>query len=174
MSRRMLAEFTTADALTAAVREARALGPLAIETFTPFPIEELLDLCDPRPSKARTVMVVAGVLGGAIAFAMQYYSAVYAYPIDSGGRPLNSWPAFMLVVFEFVVLFAAVGGFFSLMIASGLPRLHHPRFDVEDFARASDDRFFVEVDLAGEADEGERLARLFERHGARRIREREA
>ena len=76
---------------------------------------------------------------------MEFWSAVYAYPIDSGGRPLNSWPIFLLVPFEVGVLAAAVAGFAALLVLCGLPRLHHPLFDCDAIERATDDRYFLLV-----------------------------
>jgi hypothetical protein len=74
---------------------------------------------------------------------MQWYSAVISYPINAGGRPLHSWPEFIPVTFELTVLVAALAGVAGMLILNGLPRLHHPVFDVEAFDLASRNRFFL-------------------------------
>ena len=79
----------------------------------------------------------------AFAFGLQWYSAVIAYPINSGGRPLNSWQVFWLVPFEVGVFAAALCGVIALFWSCGLPRLHHPLFEIPGFERATQDRFFL-------------------------------
>jgi hypothetical protein len=88
-------------------------------------------------------MLAGGLLVAAFAFALQWYSAVIAYPINSGGRPLNSWQVFWLVPFEFGIFAAALCGVIALLWSCGLPRLHHPLFEIPGFERASQDRFFL-------------------------------
>ena len=102
----------------------------------------------------------------ALAYAIQYYSAVIAYPINSGGRPLNSWPVFLLVPFEVGILAAAVAGFAFLLWRTGLPRLHHPVFALPNIERASQDRFFLLVERPGSDEDGQRLRRTLAEAGA--------
>src|SRR5262249_30038780 len=84
-----------------------------------------------------------GIVMAALAFGTEYYSAVWAYPYNSGGRPFDAWPAFMLVPFATGILVAAIAGFVTFLIECGLPRLHHPVFAVEGFERVSQDRFVL-------------------------------
>ena len=149
--RLLLAEFDSAGDLVAATRRAAKMeGVQYIETYSPFALEEVFEPVGAPPSTVRTVMVATAILGGLAAFAMQTWSAVWSYPFNSGGRPLFAWPAFMLVTFEITVLSAAVFGFVVMLWRNGLPQLHHPVFEWRGFERASDDRFFLEIALAGE------------------------
>ena len=105
-------------------------------------------------------MLIAAIGVAAFAYGLEFWSAVYAYPIDSGGRPLDSWPVFLLVPFEVGVLAAAIAGFVALLALCGLPRLHHPVFEWDRIERATDDRYFLLLEAPDEAREGERLRSL--------------
>lgn len=145
MSAPLLAEFETPEALVRALRLARADGHRLLDAFTPFPLEELSEVLKPARNPVRLVMALAGFGSAAAMYGLQWYSAVVAYPLNSGGRPLHSWPVFTLVPFEFGVLAAAVAGFATLLWACGLPRLNHPVHDMPQFERASQDRFLLLV-----------------------------
>ena len=86
---------------------------------------------------------IGAILGAATAVGLQYWSAAIAYPLNIGGRPLNSWPAFIPVTFELTVLFASFAAIGGMMLLNGLPRPYHPVFNVPDFERASVDRHFL-------------------------------
>jgi Protein of unknown function (DUF3341) len=139
----MLAEFASADALLGAVREARGAGYTSIEAFAPFPVEGLADALGFKRNCIPLVTLLGGLLGGAGTYFMLWYSAVIDYPIDSGARPLNSWPAFIPATFELTILGAALAAFVALLLANGLPRLNHPIFNAPDFDLASRNRFFL-------------------------------
>lgn len=142
----LLAEFCDADALLSAVRRTRRAGYRHIETFTPFPVDGLSEALALPPSRLRVAMLVAGLVAAALAYALQHWSAVYAYPINAGGRPLASWPAFLLVTFEVAVLAAAFAGFAVLIVRGDLTCLDHPVFALPAFRRASQDRFFLAIE----------------------------
>jgi hypothetical protein len=143
MSYGLLAEFADADALRAAAGAARAAGFRRIEAYAPFPIDGLGEALGLRRTAVASATLIGGLIGGVAGFIMQYYSAVIAYPINSGGRPLNSWPAFIPVTFELAVLGAAFAAFFGMLIMNGLPRLWHPLQQVREFDLASRNRFFL-------------------------------
>ncbi|AWN43096.1 DUF3341 domain-containing protein [Methylobacterium durans] len=168
MSRPLLAEFETPEALVRALRLARADGHRALDAFTPFAIEEVSAAFDPPRLPVRPIMALAGFGSAAAMYALQWYSAVHAYPLNSGGRPLHSWPVFLLVPFEVGVLCAAIAGFAVMLRACSLPRLHHPLFAMPRFERASQDRFFLLVAPHGEPDP---LRRTLEEAGARLVSE---
>lgn len=88
------------------------------------------------------IMLLAGIAGAGGGFFLQWYAA-RDYPLNVGGRPLNSWPAFVPITFELTVLTAALVGVLTLLCLAGLPRLHHPVFADPRFKRASQDRFFI-------------------------------
>ena len=141
----LIAEFDTADALLAGARRARGEGYAQVEAYSPFALEGLTDAMELPPSRVRWAMLAGGILGGAAGLGLQWWSAVIAYPINSGDRPLASFPAFVPVTFELTVLFAALFGFVAFLFTAGLPRPHHPVFAVHGFERASSDAFFLEI-----------------------------
>lgn len=141
----LLAEFPHAHALTEAARAAKGNGHRVIDAFTPFPVDGLADLIDAPTSKVRVFMFIGGILIATMAYGGEYYTAVINYPYNSGGRPLNAWPAFMLVPFATGILGASVAGFIRLLFETGLPRLNFPLFEVDGFQRASQDQFLLAV-----------------------------
>lgn len=139
----LLADFSSADDLLAAVRMARRDGYRQLEAYTPFSVEGLPEALALSPNRVPMISLIGGVLGGVGAFALQWYSAVVDFPINSGGRPLNSWPAFIPVTFEVTVLGAALATFFGMLALNGLPNLRHALFEVPEFDLASRNRFFL-------------------------------
>ena len=145
MSGTLIAEFKTSDALRAALRQVKEGGHHALDAFTPYPLEGLDAELEIQPSRIRYAMLAGGLIVAAFAFALQWYSAVIDYPLNSGGRPLNSWQVFLLVPFEVGVFAAALCGVIAFLRSCGLPRLHHPLFEIPGFERATQDRFFLLV-----------------------------
>jgi hypothetical protein len=157
--------------LTAAIRHARDQGFPPLDALSPYPVEGLDEALWLPQSPIRWPMLIFAVSIAALAYALQYWTAVYAYPIHSGGRPLNSWPIFPLVPFEVGILAAAVAGFAALLTLCGLPRVNHPLFDWDVIERATDDRYFLLVGAPDDASESRRLRTVLA--GARAIRVRE-
>ncbi|ACA20109.1 conserved hypothetical protein [Methylobacterium sp. 4-46] len=161
----MLACFADPHSLVRAARTLRARGHRPLDTFTPYPVEAVEGVLDPRPSRLRWAMLAGGVGAAAFAYLLQWYAAVIDYPLNSGGRPLHSWPVFLLVPFEVGVFAAALAGLLAFLWGTGLPRLHHPLFAVPGFERASQDRFFLLAAAAAPGD-GTALRHLLEETGA--------
>jgi len=164
----IIAEFRNGDDLSAAARDARNQGFDAIDALTPCAVEGLDDILGLDESPIRWPMLIGALIVGAAAYGLEFWTAVYAYPIDSGGRPLNSWPIFLLVPFEVGVLAAAIAGFAALLALCGLPRLNHPLFDCEAVERATDDRYFLLVRAPAPPSDSARLQLLL--FGARAVR----
>jgi predicted membrane-bound mannosyltransferase len=143
MSAKLLAEFLEPDALKAAVTHVRTAGFVALQAFTPYPIDGLAEQLGQDRSNIRPAMLTAGLGTAAFAFALQWYSAVIDYPIISGGRPLNSWQVFLLVPFEVGVFAAALAGVLAFLWSCRLPRLHDALFEIPGFERATEDRYFL-------------------------------
>lgn len=144
MSECLLAEFVTVEAICNATRRASEAGHPAKDALSPVPLEDIDKYLAPHPARPiGWVMFVAGVLGAAIGYFMQWYSAVIDYPIDSGGRPLHSWPAFLLVPYETAILSAGIVGILGWMWMCGLPKLFHPLFAADISERAVQDRFLL-------------------------------
>lgn len=141
----LLAEFASAEQLLAAAVRARAETRYAtFEAYSPVPVEGLAEaLGPPKIDRIPFWMLLGAIAGGAGTFALEWYAAVWNYPINVGGRPTGSWPAFLPPAIEMAVLGAAVFGVLAMLISNGLPRWHHPLFAVESFGRATNDRFFL-------------------------------
>jgi hypothetical protein len=143
MSGPVLAEFRDPETLQKAVARVKQGRHRALDAFTPYPIEGLDAELAIGPSRTRYAMLAGGLIAAAFAFGLQWYSSVIGYPLNSGGRPLNSWQVFLLVPFEVGVFAAALCGVVAFLRACGLPRLHHPLFEIPGFERATQDRFFL-------------------------------
>jgi hypothetical protein len=139
-------EFTDEAGIAAAAGRLRGQGLARIDAFTPYPVAAL-DPVLPRPMVALPVIVFcAGCIGLAVGFGMQWYGAAVGYPLNIGGRPLASWPAFIPIAFEITVLCAVFGAFFGFLALARLPRPYQPVTVIPGFARATQDRFFLLVD----------------------------
>jgi hypothetical protein len=136
------AEFADPDSLVDAAIGARDRGYRRIEAYTPYPIHQLENAIEDRRALP-PVVFIGGLLGFFTAWAMEFYIAVVDYPINVGGRPLNSWPSFIVIMFELTVLFASIFAFCGFLYYCGFPRPHHPMFNLSNFAQASSHRFFL-------------------------------
>ena len=152
----LLAEFDSATAIVDAARRTRQAGFTKIDTFTPFPIHELDAALKLPRTKLPWIVLGGGITGMATGFALQYWASVIAYPLNIGGRPLASWPAFIVPSYELTILFAALSAVIGMIALNGLPMPYHPVFNVPQFSNASADRFFLSIetkdpkfDLAG-------------------------
>ena len=152
-----IAEFAAPAALEDATRRVRDAGFRPLDALTPWPVEGIEEPLRLEQSPIRWPMLIAAVGVAAFAYALEAWSAILAYPIESGGRPLHSWPVFLLVPFEVGVLAAGLAGFIALLVLCGLPRLNHPLFDWEAIERATDDRYFLLVAAPHREDEERRL-----------------
>jgi hypothetical protein len=160
----LMAEFAEASALLEAARRAYAEGYRQIEAYTPFPVEGLAEVIGWRRNRIPLFALAGGLLGGVAGYLLQWYTSVVDYPINSGGRPLHSWPAFIPTTFELTVLGAALAAFFGMLILNGLPRLYHPVFNAPRFD-LSRDRFFLCVRAVDARFETEATRRFLETLG---------
>jgi len=139
----LLAEFAQADQLRDGARRARAEGYTAVEAYSPLPVEGLAEIVHTRGTRVPLWMLLGAIGGGGFTYWLEWYSAVVNYPINVGGRPPFSWPAFIPPALEMTILWAVLLGVAALLVGSRLPMLHHPLFDIRAFDRASSDRFFL-------------------------------
>ncbi|EKE44609.1 hypothetical protein OCGS_1447 [Oceaniovalibus guishaninsula JLT2003] len=142
-----MARVRDADDLLSLARAARELGFETADAHSPHVIEGMDAALGLRASPVRPAMLVAGLVGAAAIFALQWWNSVYGYPINSGGRPLNSWPAYLFATFETGIAAAAIAGFVTMLWKSALPRPHHPIFEAREAAAITDDGFFLTVDM---------------------------
>ncbi len=139
----LLAEFDAPEKILAAAELARDAGYKNMDAFTPFPMEELTDALGVKHSKLSLFVLCCGIAGGLTGFFLPYFASVYDYPLNIGGRPLNSWPHWIPIMFELTVLFAAIGAVVGMIFRNGLPRPVHPLFNVDRFELATRDKFFL-------------------------------
>ncbi len=141
----LMAEFSSRRELINAVKQARAAGYRGMEAYTPYPIEELNEALGHHRSRLPLIVLLGGIFGALAGFGLCYWTSVIAYPHNVGGRPLNSWVAFIPVTFETTVLFAALAAVLGMFALNKLPMPYHPVFNVERFALASRDRYFLAI-----------------------------
>ena len=114
-----------------------------MDAYSPYPVEGLADALGFHKTGMSRVVLIGGLLGCAGGYLLQYWVSVDAYPLNVGGRPLHSWPAFIPVTFECTILIAAIAAVFGMLALNGLPMPHHPLFAVPRFAHATRDAFFL-------------------------------
>ena len=139
----LMAEFDNPTALVEAARAAREKGYRKLDAYSPFPIEELSDALDLHKNRLPLIVLAGGIVGGMAGYLMQYYVTVWDFPINVGGRPLHSWPSYIVITFELTILLAAISAVLGLLALCGLPMPYHPAFNVPRFALASRNRFFL-------------------------------
>jgi hypothetical protein len=141
----LMAEFDTPTDLVNAARTTYEAGYKKIDAYSPFPIEELSEAIGFHRNGVPLVVLIGGILGCISGYAMQWWISSVSYPVNIGGRPLNSWPAFIVVTFELTILFSVLAAVFGMLALNGLPMPYHPVFNVPRFAFATRDRFFLIV-----------------------------
>jgi len=166
-----MAEFESPEALLAAAQSAYAAGFRRMDGYSPYPIEGLAEAIGFHSSRVPMLVLIGGILGCLGGFFLQYWASVIDYPINVGGRPLNSWPAFIPVTFEVTILFAALSAFFGVLVLNGLPMPYHPVFNVERFQLASRNRFFLCIESKDPRFDPQNTRSFFETTGAQGIYE---
>ena len=167
----LMAEFEDPNALTDAAKKTYASGYRKFDAYSPFPIEPVWEAMGVHDRPVSFFTLCGGLVGMVSGFGLCYWVSTIAYPLNIGGRPYNSWPAFTVSSFEVTVLFAVATAFFAFLLFCRLPLLYHPVFNAPDFDRASQDRYFLCVEANDAHYEPDRVRRLLERYGAARVSE---
>jgi hypothetical protein len=139
----VMAEFEEPDALVAAAKQAREAGYTKMDAYSPFPVEDLDEALGLKKSWIPFFVLVGGLTGLAAGYGLQYWVSVIDYPVMVGGKPYHSWPSFIPVAYELMILFASFAAVLSMIGLNGLPTPYHPVFNVDRFSMASNDRFFL-------------------------------
>lgn len=156
----ILASFADANELLKVAEDLTASGYKQIDAFTPFPVEGLAESLGVKKTGMSLVVLLGCVCGGLIGFTMQWWIAVAAYPLNVGGRPLNSWPSFLPITFELTILGGALSGVLGMLALNGLPCPYHPLFDIEAFRHATSDGFFICIKASDPLFETDRVKQL--------------
>ena len=162
----LMAEFADPQLFLEKARATYGKGYRKISAYSPFPIEELPQAIGIRPSRLPLLVLLAGIAGAVGGFFLQYYAAVIDYPWNIGGRPLNSWPSFIIVTFEMIILFAAGAAALGMLLRNGLPQPYHAVFNAPRFKLASQDRFFLCVEANDAQFDLEQTRQFLEELGA--------
>ncbi len=139
----VMAEFDTPEEIMVAAKKTREAGYKRVTAYTPFPIEGLAEEIGFKWTAVPLITLLGGIGGGLTGFGMQYWMMAVSYPLNIGGRPLNSWPAFIPVTFELTILGAATFAVLGMIALNKLPEPYHPVFSVDRFSHASTDKFFL-------------------------------
>ena len=142
----LMAEFDSAQALLDAAHKTHEAGYKKMDAYSPFPIEGLAEAIGFHKNRVALVVLIGALTGGISAFALQYWVAVITYPTNIGGRPYLSWPSFIIVTFELTILFGGISSAVGMIALNGLPMPYHPVFNVAEFAKASENKFFLVVE----------------------------
>jgi len=167
----LAAEFGSPAELLAAARTAREAGYTRTDAYSPLPIEGLAGAVGAGRSHLPTLVFLGGLVGALVGYGLQYTSAVHWYPLNVGGRPLNSWPAFIPVTFECTILGASLAAVFGMFAVNGLPMPYHPLFHLPRFARASRDLFFLCVEARDPIFDPDQTRTFLESLGPRSVEE---
>ena len=158
----LLAEFKTAQEILEATRRAHQEGYRDMDAFSPYPVEGLATELGLTRTRVPFVVLVGGLVGAGAGFFMQYWAMAVDYPLNVGGRPPNSWPAYIPITFEMMVLVGALSAILGMFFLNGLPQPYHPVFNVPRFDRASQDRFFLCIEAADPRFDPEATRRFLE------------
>jgi hypothetical protein len=165
----VIAEFADAQSLLDAANAAREAGYTDTDAFSPFPIHGLAEAVGFHKSHLSKIVLAMGAIGGIGGFFMCWYANVVSYPLNIGGRPYNSWPAWIPITFECAILLAAFGAVFGMLALNGLPMPYHPVFNVRRFDQASRDKFFLVIQARDPRFNLDEVRDFFDKHNPREI-----
>jgi hypothetical protein len=161
----LMAEFDNPRDVIAAAERTYTEGYRRIDAYSPYPIEALSEAIGVHRTSMPLIVLIGGILGFLGGYLLQYWVHVIEYPLNVGGRPFHSWPAFIPITFETTVLGAALAAVFGMLALNGLPEPYHPVFNTPNFALASRDRFFLLIEATDPKFDREATARFLKSLG---------
>jgi hypothetical protein len=168
MTTTVLGQFDTGRAMLLAARRVRELGFTDLDGHTPYALEGMEAAIGTGRSRVPFFVLVGGLAGASFGYLMMWWCNAVDYPLNVGGRPLNSYPAFVPITFELAVLFASIAAMVAMLASAGLPKPYHPVFDAEAFRSASVDKFWLSIRVDTLEDRGRALGAL-DRLGASHV-----
>ena len=142
----LMAQYESAADIYSACEEVRDAGYSKWDACTPFAVHGLDKAMGLKPSNLPWLVFFGGLFGGTFGMSFMIWVSAIDYPLNIGGKPLLSIPAFIPVTFELTVLFSVFSAFFGLWFLCGLPKLFHPLFSNKSFEKVTDDKFFIVVE----------------------------
>ncbi len=164
-----MAEFHEPEKLLEAAQKANDAGYTQMDAYTPFPVEGLTEALGFKRPKLPLLVLIGGIIGAMAGYGLQYYTSAIAYPLNVGGRPLNSVISFIPVTFEVTILFAALTAVFGMLALNRLPMPYHPVFNVPSFQLASQDKFFLCIEARDPIYDKEKTRSFMESIGADQV-----
>ncbi len=165
----VMAEFDNPTSVVEAARAAHEEGYRCLDAYSPYPLEALSEAIGFHKNRLPLIVLIGGIIGMISGYALQYYVSVINYPLNVGGKPLHSWPAYIPITFETTVLGAALAAIFGMLALNGLPEPYHPVFNAPNFALATRDRFFVVIEARDPKFERERTSGFLRSLGAQEV-----
>lgn len=166
-----VAEFETPEHLMEAADAARRAGFTKMDAYSPFPIHGLSEAIGFRDTKVPWTVFSFGLIGATVGYTLQWYTSVFDYPMNVGGRPLNSIPAFFPIMYESTILFAAFSAAIGMFVYNRLPKPYHPIFNAKNFERASQDRFFLALEVVDPKFDASTFEKISNESGALEVSE---
>jgi hypothetical protein len=168
----LMAEFDGPGDLLDAAQRAYEEGYRRMDAYSPFPVHGLAEAIGFHRTRLPLLVLVGGIIGGIGGYCLQYWVSAVDYPLNIGGRPLNSWPAFIPVTFELIILVAALSAVLGMLALNGLPMPYHPVFNVPAFELATRNRFFLcieAVDAKFDVEETRRFLKSLKPSGVHEV-----
>lgn len=162
----VLAEYDTPGAIYHACEQIRDAGFRRFDSYTPFPVHNLDKAMGLGPSYLPWLVLIAGISGASLAMLLMVWTSAYDYPLNIGGKPTWSIPAFIPITFEVTILFSGLTAVFGLFFLNGMPTYHHPLFEIERFLKVTDDKFFILIEARDKRYERDKMIKFLEETGA--------
>jgi hypothetical protein len=167
----MIAEFSSPGALYKAAEKMRDAGFKHFDCHSPFPIHGMDKAMGEKRSNLGWIVAPVGFFMLIFGFLFEGWTSMVAYPLVIAGKPLFSYQAYGAVAFALMVLSSAFVSLAGMLALNKLPRLHHPVFYSDNFAKATDDGFFVSIEKEDDKFDPEENKKFLESIGGKNIEE---
>lgn len=162
----VLAEYHSTKDIYHACEQIRDAGFRRFDSYTPFPVHGLDKAMGLGPSYLPWMVLLSGMTGASLAMLLMIWTSAYDLPLNIGGKPTLSIPAFIPVTFECTILFSGLMAVFGMFFLNSMPTYNHPLFDVSKFAKVTDDKFFVLIESRDKRYDREKVADFLRKTGA--------